>query len=358
MSAYQIQLKLPRFLDDHYEVIVLTALIVLLGVWGYVDYADAEYCSKTCRSLKEAKEAETIKKAENNIGSVPEAKVIRDLSTKNFISLRVSNTCKKLDSTQCPNEKELADMYDNSNKYLSGDFYFDNKTQAWKRSSPKIPNVFELYKFIDHMPWVLWVNPDDYTWDRSKKIIIEPSLHYIDRSDKIDESRIRYEYEGLSMKHCASATIGWENGGQEILLDVLNHFYSNCREPVKYDPTIEIFMGSKVFENCDKACLYYKDNFKREIKAEALSNKQPDKVIKSTEPICYGIYCKKEKQTTEQTVKSLEDKEKIRLERLKELEDIQKCERLQREDRQAGRTDIKDIDCKNVDQRNKYLVGR
>lgn len=356
-----IPLNLPKLLNENYLVFFVAVFVVLFGIIGFIDDASAKYCSKTCRALKEAKEAETAKATASSIGAVPQAKVIRDISEKNFISLRVSNACKRLDSTQCPNEKELADMYDNSNKYLSGDFYFDNKTNQWKRSPPKIPNVFELYKFIDHMPWVLWVNPDDYTWDRSKKITIEPSLRYIDRGDlAIDENRIRYEYEGLSMKHCASAVIGWENNGQEILLDVLNHFYSNCKEPVKYDPTIEIFMGTSIFDDCDQKCLYHRQNLKMELKAEALSNKQPDKVIKTVEPRCYGIYCKEVKQTTEETIKTLEDKEKVRLERLKELEDIQRCETLKRQDRQSGRTDIRleDIDCKNKDQRNEYLKDR
>jgi len=370
-------LKLQKFLDDHYCSFLLTVTILALSLWAYVDYVDAAYyCGKTCQALRDAEEAK-VKKAEPCYGiycddKPKDAKVenqtkviktdtqeafIYSLGQKNFISLRVSNSCKHIDT--CPDVKELADMYDNSNKYLSGDFYFDNKTDVWKRTPPKIPNVLELYKFIDQLPWVLWVDPDDYTWDRTKQIIIEPSLRYIKRSDTIDENRVRYEYEGLSLKRCASAVIGWENNGSEILLDVLNHFYSNCREQVKYDPTIEIFMGTKVFEDCDQRCLYLRDRFKMELKAEALTEKIPDKKDepKSSDKSCYGIYCKKDKPTTEETITDLEDKEKIRQERLKELEDIQKCEKLKRVDAAEGRVDRNEVDCKNEEERKKYLEG-
>jgi len=393
-------LKLPKFLDDHYCSFLLTVTVLVLSLWAYVDYVDATgYCGKTCQALKKtegkaepcygiyckdkpkdenqtkAKQSKEVEKAQPCYGiycddkpTDNQTKVIKpgtkedfiyQLGQKNFISLRVSNACKHIDT--CPNVKELADMYDNSNKYLSGDFYFDNKSDAWKRTSPKIPNVFELYKFID-MPWFLWVDPDDYTWDRSKQIIIEPSLRYIKRSDIIDENRIRYEYEGLSLKRCASAVIGWENNGSEILLDVLNHFYSNCREQVKYDPTIEIFMGTKVFEDCDQRCLYLKDRFKMELKADALAYGDGTTVkpepVKSSDKPCYGIYCKKDKPTTEETVTDLKDKEKIRQERLKELEDIQKCEKLKRKDAAEGRVDRNKFDCKVAEERKKYLEGR
>ena len=371
-------MKLQKFLDDHYCSFLLTVTILALSLWAYIDYVDAAYyCGKTCQALRDAEEAK-VKKAEPCYGiycddKPKDAKVenqtkviktdtqeafIYSLGQKNFISLRVSNSCKHIDT--CPDVKELADMYDNSNKYLSGDFYFDNKTDAWKRTPPKIPNVLELYKFIDQLPWVLWVDPDDYTWDRTKQIIIEPSLRYIKRSDTIDENRVRYEYEGLSLKRCASAVIGWENNGSEILLDVLNHFYSNCREQVKYDPTIEIFMGTKVFEDCDQKCLYLRDRFKMELKAEALTEKIPDKKDepKSSDKPCYGIYCKKDKPTTEETITDLEDKEKIRQERLKELEDIQKCEKLKRVDAAEGRVDREKLDCNVEEERKKYLEGR
>ncbi len=381
-------LELKKFLDDHYSIIIVTVLVGVLTVWAFIDYSEhwadatgAYFCGKSCQAQLKANDPANVKPepcyglyckdpakstATDTTQGNPAQKsasrqeIIKHLNGKNFISLRVSTSCKKLDETQCPNEKKLADMYDNSNKYLSGNFYFDNKTNAWKRYSPIIPNAFELYKFIDNMPWTLWVNPDDYTWDRSKQIVIEPSLRYIKRTDGIDNvNRIRFEYEGLSMVNCAKATIGWENNGSAILLDVLNHFYSNCAEPVKYDPTIEINLGSKVFEGCDRDCLYWKQHFKDELKAEAfayyrenrISEKEPEKTI------CYGIYCDDKKQTVEEKITTLEQKEKVRKEHLKELEDIQKCENLKRRDINTGKPEISEVDCKIKEQREKYLAG-
>ena len=381
-------LELKKFLDDHYSVIILTVLVGILTVWAFIDYSDhwadasgAYFCGKSCQAQLKANDPANVKPepcyglycpdpskptATNTTHVNPAQKsasrqeIIKHLNGKNFISLRVSTSCKKLDETQCPNEKKLADMYDNSNKYLSGNFYFDNKTNAWKRTSPIIPNAFELYKFIDNMPWTLWVNPDDYTWDRSKQIVIEPSLRYIKRTDGIDNvNRIRYEYEGLSMVNCAKATIGWENNGSTILLDVLNHFYSNCAEPVKYDPTVEINLGSKVFEGCDRDCLYWKQHFKDELKAEAFAYYKENRIaVKDPEKtICYGIYCDDKKQTVEEKITTLEQKEKVRKEHLKELEDIQKCENLKRRDINTGNPEISQVDCKDKEQREKYLAG-
>lgn len=378
----------------------------------YVEYAYADtsyYCGKTCQAKQAAEKAKkevTVKKTEpcygnycdkNDKKKTPKAEpcygihckketitsntttpttpttptksnqiskedIIRSISIKNFISLRVSNACKHISS--CPNVKDLADKFDNSNRYLSGDFYFDNKTDAWKRTSPKIPNAFELYKFMDQTPWVLWVDPDDYTWDRSKQIIIEPSLHYIDRSDTIDELRMRYEYQGLYLKPCARAVIGWENNGSAILLDVLKHFYSNCKEQVKYDPTIPIFMGTKIFEDCNQQCLYMKQRLKNELKAEAFayggsgSSTPPSTKPPKSDLPCYGIYCKDQPITKEETVTQIKDKEKVRKERLEELENTQACEKFKARDLKDNKMNKRDaVDCNDKKERDLYLTN-
>lgn len=284
---------------------------------------------------------------------------------RNYISIRISDSCENID--YCPTIKELADLYDNSNKYLSGDFKFNNKTNKWFREKPVVPNVFEIYRYTN-LPWILWVDPDDYTYDRSKHILIEPHLHYINNDRIIDETRVRYEFEGLSLSGCREATIGWKNtmtgntsSGEAILLDVLNYFYSNCRERIVTDPSIEIFMGSDVFKDCDKACLFYKERFKMELKADALTNKQLAKSglkeveVKKKEPVCYGIYCdKKAKPTIEEKITEQEQKEKIRKERLKELEDINECTKWKRYDEDIRRATK--VNCNDNKQRVDYIA--
>lgn len=373
--------------NDRFMFIFSFSLMIILVAIIAVDHADGAgyYCSKSCQEKLKAEEQRANKtlntpkkvaepcygiycdkKPKENLSELQQTKIVPKSEVvplaRNFIAIRVSDSCERID--YCPNIKDLADKFDNSNKYLSGDFIFDNNTNKWHRSSPKIPNVFELYRYTN-LPWVLWVDPDDYTWDRSKQIIIEPQLRYIDRGDKIDETRIRYEYEGLKLVGCSEALIGWKNSesgnmtGEAILLDVLNYFYSNCREKVVTDPTVEIFMGSDVFEGCDKACLYYKQQLKLELKSEALVSKQLARNSTGVkeepkEPTCYGIYCKKEKQTVDEKITEIEEKEKLRQERLKELEDINECNKWKQYDVDERRADK--VNCNDKKQRDDYLT--
>lgn len=390
--------------DKLVYITLILATIALVGIIIAipVQEADAAYCAATCQKrLAEQKgstnsETKTTTKTTTkstekqcygiycNKDNKEDDSITRynnAIQNKNFIAIKISEACQL--SGTCPTYKELADTYDNSDRYLSGDFYFDESQQLWKRTNPPIRNVFEIYKFMN-MPWVVFVAADDYTWDRSKKILIESQLHYTDNRDII-ENQVRIEYKGLNIDGCKSATIGWMNNGSEILLDVLNHFYSNCKDPIKYDPRIEIFMNSTIFPDCDKNCFYLKDQFKHELKAEHLTtveewerknckdddenkyskltsydrNKGECDRIRATLDIdsdddkpCYGIYCdKKEKTTTEKSTYEL------RLERIKELEDIEKCkkEQIWDESKIDGRYRNTLYECDDKEDRNEYL---
>lgn len=383
------------------RVIVLVGIIIatlLYFVLPGMLQAEAEFCAATCQARKAGEDTtkttvkststtkakcygiycdkdkdgdnDSIKKYENAI------------KNKNFIAIKISQTCQK--SGTCPTIKELADTYDNSDKFLSGDFYFDENEQKWKRENPPIYNVFEIYKFMN-LPWVVFVSPDDYTWDRSKKILIESQLRYVDNRDKI-ENQVRVEYEGLSMDGCKSATIGWMNNGSDILLDVLNHFYSNCKQPIEYDPRVEIFMNSTIFPGCDQDCFYFKEQFKRELKADHLisverwekENCKDDDDTKYTdltsydrnkdecdrirasldldddddEP-CYGIYCEDKRKAEKTEAKTAFE---IRQERIKELEEIQQCkeDQIWDEERHNGSYRRLLFDCEDDEERQEY----
>lgn len=266
----------------------------------------------------------------------------------NFISIRTSQACEA--SGTCPNYKVLADQFDNSNKYLSGDFYKNNKTGLWDRHSPIQRNAFEYYKYMN-LPWVVFVNPDDYTWDRSKQIIIESQVHYVDRTDPI-EYNTRYEREGLNINGCHSAVIGWNKNGSDILLDVLNSFYSNCKDPIKFDPIVKIFMESKIFEGCNQECFYHMEQFKRELQAEHLVSAElyGNNTVKETTK-CYGIYCDKVK------VKETRTKEEIVKDRQRELAAINECNRYQIWDDQRveGKYRRDTYDCTVEKERDAYI---
>jgi len=422
-----VQISLGRIVVLSGIVIATLLYFVLPGL--LFQEAEGAYCADTCQKRLAEQKGQTTKSTTSKATTSNEPKCYgiycdknndkkdndsvtkyqKSITNRNFISIQVSETCQL--SGTCPTLKELADMYDNSDRYLSGDFSFNEETQMWERSKPQIYNVFELYKWMN-LPWVVFVAPDDYTWDRSKQIIIESQLHYIDSKDQIKD-QVRIEYKGLSMESCKSATIGWVNNGSEILLDVLNHFYSNCKEPVHFDPKIEIFMNSTIFPECDRECFYLKDQFKHELKAEHLISSEEwernnckdddeskysklssydrnkaecDRIRASLdledddddEP-CYGIYCDDKKKKPKVEPKTAFE---IRQERIKELEDIQQCKedkiwdelkidgkyrRLlyncdDKEDRNEY-ADIllceqvydEDVDCNNDDQRKKQL---
>jgi len=389
------------------HITLILSIILIIGIVSYsysIPIAEAAYCGPTCRAKQAAKqEIEDREQAvedrvlENATEAVREIEVrkeqkcygiycddkqeeeltqvtkdfIAELGKKNFISIRLSNSCKLIDN--CPSIIELADTWDNSNRYLSGDFYFDNATNQWKRSPPIVPNIFETYKF-NNMLWVLWVEPDHYTWINSKQITIHPSLTYIDRKDII-EDRTRIEYVGLKFERCATAQIGWANNGSAILLDVLNHYMSNCEEEVQYDPRQEIFLNSTIFKNCDQLCLKQNELVKLQMKAfyqteqlfEAhyLANEDDDDRERQT---CFGLYCDGDDDDDDvdipddrpETIKEMYEARQIKKikfeERVRELEDIQECEKYKRQE-QNQRT-AKLIDCNDEDERVEYLLDK
>ncbi len=373
----QSSLKIPIL----FSIIIFSSFVIILQF-----SPDAlAVCGKTCREAEargmtiqeylDAVKGGKISTSETKstatstaTGEISQKEILKAISAKNFISIRVSTSCKNID--YCPKIKDLADAFDNSNRYLSGDFYYDEAKKQWARSPPKVYNVFEMYKYIDGYNWQLWVEPDDYTWKRSKQIQIVPHLNYLDDRDII-EYRTRTEYKGLFLDECARAIIGWKDNGEKILLDVLNHFYSNCAEPVKYDPEVEIFLGSTIFTDCDKECFYLKEQYMMQDKAyyqteKAFADAYKGKEKTSGDKPCYGIYCNKVKtgtkiptkdpRTIEEKVKELELKEEVRKEKLKDLEFIQICEKFKRDDPDEARG--AKVDCKDKDKRIAYIKLR
>jgi hypothetical protein len=350
------------------RVIVLVGIIVAtllyFGINSGFLVADGAYCAKTCQErLKAEKEEPVVKSVKSSSPpkscygiycddkkSKPQKTVLNNfLIDRNFISIKVGMACQI--SGTCPSIKELADLFDNSDKYLSGDFYFDEEQNLWQRENPAVYKAFEYYKFMN-LPWVVFVAPDDYTWDRSKQIIITSQLHYLDDHDLI-KNRVRTEYIGLHVDGCRSATVGWQNNGSEILLDVLNHFYSKCKEPLQYDPEVEIFLNSTIFPDCDRECFEQRELFKMELKAEHLISAEKYEEEDEKKVFCYGIYCDKPSEE-ESTEKSYAE---IRLERLQELADIQECKEFQIWDELKidGKYRRLNYSCDDEDQRNEYL---
>ena len=303
--------------------------------------------------------------------------------TRNYISIQISKSCQI--SGSCPTYKELADMYDNSDKYLSGGFYLNNDTGFWEREEPPIFNSFEYYRFMN-LPWLVFVDPDDYTWDRSKQIVIHSSLVYQDSRD-IFENQIMTQYVGLKMDQCKSASIGWANNGSEILIDVLNYFYKKCKGTLDYDPKVEIFINSTIFPDCDRQCFLYKDLLKKELKVDQIleleawerancddekenkytdltdyeTNKEEcDRItialgedVDDDDDKCYGIYCDRDDEKKDDKDKTASE---LRFERLRDLEEIQDCkeDQIWDEVRHDGAYRRTLFDCEDEEEREEY----
>lgn len=378
-------------------VFVIAVFVTLMAV-DTIPQAEGAYCASTCQKEREAaevkerekdladrKEANKIEydedgnvkiksstsvkqrcygiycdketeKQANNATTL--ADLIETFNSRNFISIRLSTSCTLID--YCPTVKELATAYDNSNKYLSGDF-IEGENGKWVRESPRVKNVFEFYKFINQ-PWVLWVDPDDYTFKRTKQITIHPHISAYADSQDIFEYQTRVEYKNIKYEECYFAKIGWkdkETGeiiGKELLLDVLNHFYSNCKEPINYDPKFEIFVKSTIFPDCDKECFDYKrqmqlvDKAYHELQREEYDDEEDDD---DDEKKCYGIYCDREDEDDKDDENKTK-KEKL-ADRIRQLEDIQLCERFKL--KETSRTNDR-VDCEDEDDRQEYLEDK
>ncbi len=359
------------------------------------DYRPSEstgsYCGKTCQAKTEKKcyGIYCDKEDDDEIDLEEQWEEWHDLQrSRNFISIQISKSCQI--SGTCPTYKELADVYDNTDKYISGDFYLNDKTGLWERGEPPIFNSFEYYRFMN-LPWIVFVDPDDYTWDRSKQIVLHSSLIYQDPRDTF-ENQILTHYEGLKMDGCHSASIGWENDGEKILIDVLNYFYTKCRGSLSYDPKVEVFINSTIFPDCDRECFEHKDVLKREIKLDQIlvleaydkancddedeneytgltnyeHNKQEcdrvtfalgEEVDDEREEPCYGIYCDREEDKKDKKDDKDKTASQLRQERLRELEVIQDCkeEQIWDEERKNGSYRRLLFDCDDDDEREEYF---
>jgi len=383
--------------------------VTIIEVEATHDYRPGEstggYCGKTCQADRDKKEIEAREKEledrelddpfdeddekdfkcygiycddkkEDKAKTTNLQDLIDKIQAKNFISIRVTQSCQRVD--YCPSIKLLADMYDNSDKWYSGDFYKDEKTDMWKREPPQIFNVFETYKLRNGFNWMVFVEPDTYTWKNTKQITIHPHISIYKKPGDEIVDRVILQYKNMEYEPCAYANIGWldkdtnEIVGEKLLLDVLNHFMSSCQEPIQYNPTIEVFLGSTIFEDCDKTCFQYKRLSQLELKAFHQTEKEFYEAYEDQEeedkkkPGCYGIYCDREDEDDEDKVELPEEraltiaekvaeaelKDQRRRERMIELEEIQLCERIKLFD---DISTVRNLDCNDDDDRHDYL---
>lgn len=252
--------------------VYITPSFLLHDANGYGNGMCLATCQAKLQAQAEAKLNENKTSTGNQINStatdlesakefINQAKTINK-NKATYISVILSKVCKH--SPKCPTMKYLADTYDNSNKYLSGDFVFDNKTDEWKRTSPKYSNVFDLYKQSNNY-LMIFIDPDDYTRLRTKTIIIEPELNeYFNRGQgdlkvKFDENTKSYQRiirEDFQISSCSIARMGWAGNGEKLFSNIIGHLYSGCTKDIGQNNTKIIQTKKTEFTDCGPQCQY------------------------------------------------------------------------------------------------------
>ena len=172
------------------------------------------------------------------------------------ISIIVSKTCQL--SKKCITIKALADQLDNSDKRISGDFYFDNKTKLWKRDRPAIAGSILLYG-SSVTPPTIFIQPDSLTQKNTKIIFIETKIPiYLGPDSNKKENGKMVTYKNRQINNCSSATIGWEQGGYDLLLDTITHLRSDCTSTLKFNDTTTTIKPLVIKDKCTKTCKYLK----------------------------------------------------------------------------------------------------
>lgn len=262
-------------------------------------------CQKTCQAKIKAR-AEAILNSNTTIIEQNKTNTQTDIeSTSEFInqakektnnkatyiSVILSEVCKV--STKCPSMKYLADAYDNSNRYLSGDFI--NSTGEWKRTEPKYTNVFELYRQSNNY-LMIFVDPDDYTRTRTKNIYIEPEIYdYFNRGDgdikmksvtspngtKVFERVVRQDFQ--ISDGCNTARMGWAGNGEKLFANLVAYFYSGCTRDIGQNNTKIETKKATEFTDCGPSCQYqnWLKNATEQSKKGFLIN--PNKTISTNE---------------------------------------------------------------------------
>ena len=199
------------------------------------------------------------------------------------ISIILSKTCQL--SKKCISIKSLADQFDNSDKRISGEFYFDNKTNQWKRDKPLIAASILLYS-SSVTPPTIFVQPDDMTIKNTKTIYIESKLPiYIGLGSKQKSDGTMTLYQNRKINECSSATIGWEQGGYDLLLDTIKYFQSDCTTKLAFNDTKVITKKLDLGNKCTKNCEYIKwlDKAKQQAKKFQV---QPNKQLANNTSTC------------------------------------------------------------------------
>lgn len=204
-----------------------------------------------------------------------------------IISIILSDAC--LLSDVCPNYMELADIYDNSNRYISGEFILvesystkpiygmidicgvgncstnstlqiigEETIMIWKRDVPKYDeHTIEWYSYSE-IPVMTFVDPDDQTRSKSKQIIIEPHLQegYLLPSDINFDGNYTLSFpKDRHIYGCSDAIIGWNPHADELLADTWNYFYNNCAEETdRFNETVDLHFEPSYFTDCSTWC--------------------------------------------------------------------------------------------------------
>ncbi len=154
---------------------------------------------------------------------------LQDANATTQIGITLSGSCYR--SILCPNYTTLAQEFDNTNQFLSGEF--DHETGLRKKAP--LRNHFLIYDYA-RLPIVIGVDPDaQWILRMNYHITLEPShFAYPDKAkgdSKVINNTISIQ-EDVWIDSCRNARIHYS-----LLLETMNHLLSKCQQSDDFNYT-------------------------------------------------------------------------------------------------------------------------
>ena len=139
----------------------------------------------------------------------------------------------------CITNRQLVEMFDNTNQAISGNFVEDEQLQDIRRTTPRLIDHWNYYRHSG-LYYLFAVDPD-YDWFHKKidvQIIIEPS-NFVFYDKDLNVSLSRHdpnEHQGeLILNHNAyikGCTYAMVKSDPQLIIDVINHIKNGCGDVI------------------------------------------------------------------------------------------------------------------------------
>ena len=227
-----------------------------------VDWTNEQrFFEENRENLFEAKKA--LKIAEDELEDAmdifQEAKVknrIVQRGNNQFVNIILSDTCLTMIEnnfpTECPTYRELRDVWDNADPYVSGQWV--ETEYDVKRENPKLQNHWKYYQAMPNWK-IITVDPSHGLKNMGVNIVIHPnSFKYLERADSVLKNESlnvtgyeRYVWHDIKYdKYCSNIAIAPDT---TLLKEAINNIWNGCNTTVQpekttYEPSVIDYWSS------------------------------------------------------------------------------------------------------------------